>query len=68
MFGTLKNLAADIKSQKTKSTFAERFQFFKKKRDRDICLKNLGDWNKRLGKLADTADWHGSGFKLSFPR
>lgn len=51
MFNRLKKLTADIKSQKTKSTLAERFRVFKDKKDRDVYLKNLGIWNKRLGKL-----------------
>ncbi|KAL4931108.1 uncharacterized protein BDV17DRAFT_257106 [Aspergillus undulatus] len=51
MFDRLQALAADIDSHKTKSTFAERFCFFREKKDRDICLKNLGIWNRRLEKL-----------------
>ncbi|KAK2761348.1 hypothetical protein FQN54_001870 [Arachnomyces sp. PD_36] len=51
MFNRLQEFASDMESEKTKSTFAQRFRFFRETKHRDICLKNLGVWNKRLGKL-----------------
>ncbi|ESZ91986.1 hypothetical protein SBOR_7643 [Sclerotinia borealis F-4128] len=55
MFGKLKGFAADREKGDTTSTFKERIRFWKKEKERTICLKNLATWNKRLFRLTEQA-------------
>lgn len=55
MFDKLKTFASDRESRKTQSTFIERFQFYRKKKDRDKCLERLDEWNLRLYGLIQNA-------------
>ncbi|QSZ30702.1 hypothetical protein DSL72_000260 [Monilinia vaccinii-corymbosi] len=55
MFRKLKSFAADREKGESMSTFKERIRFWKKEKERTICLKNLATWNKRLFKLAEQA-------------
>ncbi|KAL2846942.1 hypothetical protein BJY01DRAFT_212890 [Aspergillus pseudoustus] len=65
MYDRLQEFAVNKELGKTKNSFAERFRFFRDKTHRDISLKNLGIWNKRLGKLISEAE---SRNKLTNPR
>lgn len=55
MFRKLTGFAADREKGETTSTFKERIRFWKKEKDRTICLKNLSTWNKRLFRLTEQA-------------
>lgn len=37
-----------------KSTFIDRFKFFKEEKNRNASLRNLKTWNKRLKQLSDS--------------
>jgi hypothetical protein len=53
MFAKLKGFAADREGQRVFSTIKERIRFWKKEKDRTVCLKNLATWNKRLFRLTE---------------
>ncbi|KAF2182860.1 hypothetical protein K469DRAFT_585514 [Zopfia rhizophila CBS 207.26] len=55
MVNKLKSFAFDMEAGQTSATFIERLRFWKKDKDRKICLKNLGTWNKRLFRLIEEA-------------
>ncbi|KAG4034206.1 hypothetical protein MFRU_003g01790 [Monilinia fructicola] len=55
MFSKLKVFAAESGKGETTSTFKERIRFWKKEKERSICLKNLATWNKRLFRLTEQA-------------
>ncbi|KAL5049496.1 hypothetical protein BDW71DRAFT_161702 [Aspergillus fruticulosus] len=58
MYERLQEFTVNKESGKTKTSFAQRFRFFRDKTHRDISLKNLETWNKRLGKLISEAESH----------
>ncbi|KAF7874883.1 hypothetical protein EAF04_002057 [Stromatinia cepivora] len=53
MFSKLTRFATEKEKGETTSTFKERIRFWKKEKERDICLKNLSTWNKRLFRLTE---------------
>ena len=55
MYNKLKQFASDRDSKRTSSTFFERFIFWKKEKHRNNCLEQLAKWNKRLGRLIESA-------------
>ncbi|KAH8802414.1 hypothetical protein F5884DRAFT_823660 [Xylogone sp. PMI_703] len=55
MFTKLKLFALDREIQQTHSSITERIRFWKKEKERAICLKNLETWNKRLFRLTEQA-------------
>ena len=55
MFARLKGFAADREGRRVSSTIKERIRFWKKEKDRTVCLKNLATWNKRLFRLTEQA-------------
>jgi len=46
MFSKLEAFALGRDSKKTKSSFMERFKFFRKEKHRDKCLERLRLWNE----------------------
>ncbi|RAL67649.1 hypothetical protein DID88_008398 [Monilinia fructigena] len=65
MFSKLKTFAVESEKGETTSTFMERIRFWKKEKERTICLKNLATWNKRLFKLTEQAQKEPTGKRLS---
>jgi hypothetical protein len=55
MFSKLKEFASDREADETKSSFMERFKFFKKEKHRKKCMQRLHTWNKRLDSLTQRA-------------
>lgn len=55
MYWKLKEFGANRTSAQTLSTFKERFKFWKREKDRTVCIRNLRTWNKRLLHLTDDA-------------
>lgn len=55
MFSKLTKFATEKEKGETASTFKERIRFWKKEKERNICLKNLSTWNKRLFRLTEQA-------------
>ena len=55
MYNKLKDFGTDRRNNQTTSSFQERLRFWRKEKDRDKCLKALGTWNKRLGRLIEEA-------------
>ncbi|RYP73217.1 hypothetical protein DL769_004276 [Monosporascus sp. CRB-8-3] len=53
MVNKLKSFALDMEAGQTSATFTERLRFWKKDKERKVCLKNLGTWNKRLFRLLE---------------
>jgi len=48
MYEKLRKFQGDRDSGTTLSTFADRFRFLRREKDRETCLKNLQTWNKRI--------------------
>ncbi|KAL9600268.1 MAG: hypothetical protein Q9219_003313 [cf. Caloplaca sp. 3 TL-2023] len=55
MYRKLKTFLNDRRAQTTSSTAKERFNFWKKEKDRKKCLKALKTWNKNLLCLREVA-------------
>lgn len=55
MYQKLKEFGASRASGQTSSSFRERFKFWKREKDRNVCIRNLRTWNKRLLRLTDDA-------------
>ena len=64
MFNKLEAFALSRDSKKTKSSFMERFKFFRKEKHRDKCLERLKLWNERLHGLMHTAQARGQNAAL----
>ena len=55
MYRKLKGFEQERRTQTTSSTIVERFRFWRKEKDRKVCLKALRTWNKNLLCLTDEA-------------
>ena len=55
MYHKLKRFEAERKAYQTSRSVKERLRFWKKEKDRSICLKALRTWNKRLLCLVEDA-------------
>ena len=64
MFNKPKAFALSRDSKKTKSSFMERFKFFRKEKHRDKCLERLRLWNERLHDLIHRAQARGQNAAL----
>jgi hypothetical protein len=53
MYARLKKFVTDRKAGETSSTFYNRFQFFRKKSNRDNCILNLEKWRCRLERVIE---------------
>lgn len=54
VYKRLKQFADARSKNKASSTFVERFKFFKEEKNRDVAVKNLKTWNKRLETLSNS--------------
>ncbi|KAI9700963.1 MAG: hypothetical protein M1820_006608 [Bogoriella megaspora] len=54
IYARLKEFARDRLTHKTKSTFFERFRFFKEEKNRNAAVRNLKTWGKRLMTLSQS--------------
>jgi hypothetical protein len=55
MFARLKQFGSDRDTRNTSSSLLERFKFRKKEKDREICIRNLRTWNRRLLGLTENS-------------
>ncbi|KAL8921055.1 MAG: hypothetical protein Q9208_005946 [Pyrenodesmia sp. 3 TL-2023] len=55
LYRKLKAFKEQRRTQSTSSSVKERFRFFKKEKDRKMCLKALRTWNQRLLCLTEVA-------------
>ncbi|KAF4457914.1 putative intracellular serine protease protein [Fusarium austroafricanum] len=55
MYRKLETFQKESSEQKTESSFIERFKFWKKEKDRNVCLRNLNTWNKRITIMVNAA-------------
>jgi len=55
MFARLKQFGSDRDARNTSSSLLERFKFRKKEKDREIFIRNLRTWNRRLLGLTENS-------------
>jgi len=55
MYDKLRKFQAEQDTGSSHSRFWERVKFWKREKDRNICLVNLKTWNKRLGMVVSEA-------------
>jgi hypothetical protein len=64
MLNKLEAFASSRDSKETKSSFMERFKFFRKEKHREKCLERLRLWNERLHGLIHKAQARGQNAAL----